>query len=176
MKTDLVILLLSSFILGQMLGGCDRSRHDEPAAQSLTADAKDHDVRKAIESISDLLSKAALENDFETQLKYFTEDAIINPPLGPEAKGKAEIRKGFGKSREVGYAVHSHNTTTRDLWVCGDRVYERGKWGMSQSVAGSRIPKAYHGSYFTIWTVQKDGSYLINYIIFTLDYNPYEGH
>jgi len=175
MKSNSVILLLSSFVLGQMLGGCDKPKHDELATQSVTVNAKDDDVRKTIERISDLLSKAALENDFETQLKYFTEDAIINPPLGPEVRGKAEIRKGFEKSREVGYTVHSHNTTARDLWVCGNRVYERGKWGMSQSVAGSRIPKAYHGSYFAIWIPQKDNSYLIDYMIFTLDYNPYEG-
>ena len=175
MKSQPVIVLLSSIILGQTLGGCDKPVLDQAAPPSATVQTKDDEVRKRIERISDLLSKAALENDFETQLKYFTEDAIINPPLGPEVRGKAEIRKGFEKSREVGYAVHSHNTTTRDLWVCGDRVYERGKWGMSQSVAGSKIPKAYHGSYFTIWIAQGDSSYLIDYIIFTLDYNPYEG-
>jgi hypothetical protein len=95
MKANLVILLLSSFFLGQMLGGCDRSRHNEPGTQYVTISAKDNDVRKAIERTSDLMSKAVIEDDFDTQLKYFTEEAIINPPLGPEVRGKAEIRKGF---------------------------------------------------------------------------------
>jgi ketosteroid isomerase-like protein len=175
MKTSLVILWVASFILCQTLAGCQKPTNDKAVPPSANVQTRDDDVRKKIERISDLLSKAALENDFDAQLKYFTEDAIINPVLGPEVRGKAEIRKGFEKSRKAGYAVHSHNTTTRDIWVCGDRVYERGKWGMSHSLAESRIPKAYHGSYFTIWIAQTDGSYLIDYIIFTLDFNPYEG-
>ena len=102
MKSQPVIVLLSSIILGQTLGGCDKPVLDQAAPPSATVQTKDDEVRKRIERISDLLSKAALENDFETQLKYFTEDAIINPPLGPEVRGKAEIE---GASRRVAKSV-----------------------------------------------------------------------
>jgi hypothetical protein len=70
--------------------------------------------------------------------------------------------------------VHSFNGEIEDLWVCGDRVYERGKWAMSQSTSFHKKPKAYYGSYFEIWKVQKDSTLLIDYMIYTLGFNPFE--
>jgi ketosteroid isomerase-like protein len=176
MKPNVTAPLLCACLFGQILLGCKDARQRQPAEGSVTAKVKDSEVRKTIEEISTLLSKASIANDYETQLKYFTEDAVIEPPLGPAVKGKMEIRKGFGQNIKDSIIVHSHNTTIEELWVCGDKVYDRGKWGLSRTTRGSAIPAAFYGSYFTIWKIQPDGTCLIDYLIYNLDFNPFEGH
>lgn len=168
--------MLCLCLLGYLLLGCENTRQDRTTQESVAAQVKDGEVRKAIEDINTLLSKAVIANEYETQLKYFTEDAVIEPPLGPALKGKMDIRKGFGENVKDSIIVRSHDTTIEELWVCGDKVYETGKWGMSRTSRGSAMPAAFYGSYFTIWKIQNDGSYLIEYLIYNLDFNPFEGH
>jgi len=115
-------------------------------------------------------------NDYDTQLKYFSENAIIVPPLGPVLQGRSDIGEGFEKNAKDNVVVHSFNATIEDFWVCGDRVYERGKWAMAQSSKKSKTPIAFYGSYFQIWRIQQDSSLVIDYNIFTLGFNPFEGH
>jgi hypothetical protein len=129
MKSDILLLKVSWFFLTQIFIGCDNAKQDQPAKQFVDISARNIEVKKKIEEINQSLSKAVIANDYETQLKYFSEDAVIEPPPGPTVKGKSEIRKGFEKNRLENVTFHSHSATTQDLWVCGDRVHEKGKWG-----------------------------------------------
>jgi ketosteroid isomerase-like protein len=175
MKSTAAVLVLNSLFLGHVFIGCDNARQNQPVTQPTTIQAKDIEVRKTIEEIGQLLSKAVIAKDYETQLKYFSENAVIEPPFGPAVKGKKEIQRGVDQNSTDSVTFHSYNTTIEDLWVCGDKVYDKGKWGMSRTSHGSTTPIAFYGSYFVIWKIQQDGSYLIDYIIYNLDFNPYEG-
>jgi len=147
---------------------------DDKGAQNIKNKTTDNSgIRKRIQEITSELNRAVLANDYETQLKYFTDDAAIVPPLGPKVEGKTAIKKAYERNIEEKLVIHSFNATIEDLWQCGDRVYEKGTWAMSQSSKRSKIPKAYHGSYFEIWKVQKDSTILIDYMIYTLGFNPF---
>jgi|GEM_PF-1676434 len=176
MKSKLKIVLLCSFFLSITLASCNDTKSIKPAKNNVVVIGDDEEIKNKIEKITQIINKAVLENDYDTQLKYFTEDAIIVPPLGPAVKGKKEIKNGFDKNVMDKVVLHSFNAAIEDFWVCGNRVYERGKWAMAQSSKLSNKPKAYYGSYFEIWEVQKDSSVLIDYMIYTLGFNPFENN
>jgi ketosteroid isomerase-like protein len=121
-----------------------------------------------------LFDIALLPGDYPTQLRYFTDDAIIAPPLGPLVKGKSSIKEGFERNVRDGVVVLSFNATMEDFWTCGRHVYERGSWAMAQRSSRTDKPRAYYGSYFQIWRTQPDSSLLIEYCIYTLGFNPWE--
>jgi len=131
-------------------------------------------VQHKLEEIGQILNKATLEGDYETLLKYHTDDAIIKADLRPVIKGKSTLREEYEKNKKVGAKIHSFSTTTEAMWICGDEVYERGTFGQTASYKDSSKPIAIYGSYFQIWLKQPDGSYKIKYIIWNLDFNPYE--
>lgn len=170
------ILVLFSFLISILFISCDNKQDNQTTDKSNNLKINDSDIKSKIEKITQILNKAVLSGDYETQLKYFTEDAIIAPPIGPVIKGKNAIRDGFDRNAKENVVLHSFNATIEDLWVCGDRVYERGTWAMAQSSNLSKKPKAYYGSYFEIWKVQSDSSLLIDYMIFTLGFNPFENN
>lgn len=173
MKLFAKIFLLCSF-LSILFISCNNKQDNQTADKINNVPFNDLEIKSKIDKITQALNKAVLENDYETQLKYFTEEAIIAPPIGSVIRGKNAIKDGFDKNVKENVVLHSFNATIEDLWVCGDRVYERGKWAMAQSSNLYKKPKAYYGSYFEIWKVQKDGSLLIDYIIYTLGFNPFE--
>lgn len=173
MKLFARIFLLCSF-LSILFISCYNKQDNQTADKNNSVQFNDIEIRSKIDKITQVLNKAVLENDYETQLKYFTEEAIIAPPIGSVVRGKKAIKDGFDKNVKENVVLHSFNATIEDLWVCGDRVYERGKWAMAQSSNLYKKPKAFHGSYFEIWKVQKDGTLLIDYMIYTLGFNPFE--
>jgi len=176
MKLFNILFLLCFFLISLLFIGCNNQQDNQTVDKINNVPINDLEVRKKIDEINDLLNKAVLAGDYETQLKYFTESAIIAPPIGPVAEGKSAIKDGYEKNVKMKVVFHSFNVTTVDLWVCGDRVYERGKWAFSQSSIKSKNPKAFNGSYFQIWRAQKDSLFLIDYMIYTLDFNPFENH
>ena len=105
-------------------------------------------------------------------LPYYAEDIIVSPGLNPTAKGKTAIKESYEKNRKDGVKYHSFSGTTEEIWECGDRVYERGTFGMSFSYKDHPKPIGYYGSYFTIWQREEDGSLKIKYVIWNLGFNP----
>lgn len=165
-----------SLLIYVLFISCNNTQDNQTVAKINHVQINDLAVRNKIDEINNLLNKAVLAGDYETQLKYFTENAIIAPPIGPIAEGKSAIKDGHEKNKKMKVVFYSFNITTEDFWVCGDRVYERGKWAFSQSSIKSKNPKAFNGSYFQIWRAQKDSSFLIDYMIYTLGFNPFENN
>jgi ketosteroid isomerase-like protein len=174
MKSFTKTLILILPVLTIALVNCESTKNARPINKTINVSGNELEIKKKIEKITQSINKAVLENDYDTQLKYFTENAIIVPPLGPVANGKNAIKDGFERNIKENVVVHSFNATIEDLWVSDNRVYERGKWAMAQSTSRSKIPKAYYGSYFEIWKTQQDSSLLIDYMIYTLGFNPFE--
>jgi ketosteroid isomerase-like protein len=129
-------------------------------------------LQEEIDSINNILDKAMLSGNFEAMLPYYAEDIIVSPGLNPTAKGKTAIKESYEKNRKDGVKYHSFSGTTEEIWECGDRVYERGTFGMSFSYKDHPKPIGYYGSYFTIWQRDGDGSLKIKYVIWNLGFNP----
>jgi ketosteroid isomerase-like protein len=130
------------------------------------------EVRKQIEEINQLLEIAILQGDYETQLSYFTDDVMIDPPVQPVVTGRKAIRDGYEINKKDSVVYNAFDATTEDLWVCNDKVYERGSWGMAIRSKRSPIPEAYSGSYFQIWQLEPDSVFRISFMIYSLDSYP----
>lgn len=135
---------------------------------------KTQELQKKLEAYGDILTKAVLDGDFETILSFHTDDVIIMPDLQPMIKGIKSLREGYEENKRKGVKYHSYSATTQDIWQCGDQIFHRGTFGASISSYESAQPIAFYGSYFSIWEKQRDESYKIKFMIWNLDYNPWE--
>ncbi|MFH0736717.1 MAG: hypothetical protein V1773_19360 [bacterium] len=169
MKPDYKTLLI--FLL---LIGCDNIKEPTPIQKPVSGLNNEEEIIDKIEKTNQLLNKAVLDGDYETQLKYFTQNAIIDPPLDPEIKGKNNLRASFEKNKKENVIFHSFSGTIKNYWVCGNKVYETGQWSLLVSSDKLKKPYAFVGSYFQIWEKQQDDTYLISYNIFTYDFNPFD--
>ncbi len=129
-------------------------------------------VREKLEKIGGILHKAMLERDYETMLKYYADDIIISADFQPTVKSKAAVRDSYEKNKKMEIKYHSFNGNTEDIWESGDKIYERGTFGMSLSYKDHPKPLAYYGSYFTVWQKGSDDSLKIKYFIWNLGFNP----
>jgi ketosteroid isomerase-like protein len=153
-------------ILGIFLNSADPVR-------ALAQDELQEAVKQTKE-INRIIEKAVKESDYETVLKYHTEDVIIKPDFVEAIKGKAELREQYRQNKKIGLKIHAYDGVVEAMWICGDKVYERGIFGMSFSSTERPQPEAAYGSYFQIWEKQEDNSYKVAYLIWNLDYNPFK--
>lgn len=130
-------------------------------------------LKANIEKLNAVFEKAMLAGDFESLLPYYTDDIIIVPDLKPPVIGKEAIREIYKKNKNLGLKYHSFSGTTEDVWECKDKIYERGKFGMSMSSNDHPKPVAYYGSYFNIWQKEKN-SIKLKYLIWNFDFNPFK--
>jgi len=172
MTPSRLITQLLVIILSIPLVTCGQNQPDQKQSNPEQSELKE--IRATIAQINKKMEEAVLANDFATQLSFCTDDIIIDHPLEPPIKGKRALQESQSRGRREGVQYHSFSGTTEDLWVSGDRVYERGIWGMSLTTNTMRRPFAPYGSYFQIWTKRGGDTYRIEYLIFTLDMNPYE--
>jgi ketosteroid isomerase-like protein len=140
----------------------------------LIAQDRLQEITIEIKEINRILEKATMEGDYETLLKYYDQDIIVKPDFSEAVRGKGALREQYRKDKQKGVKIHSFSGVIEALWYCGDEVYERGTFGLSASSDDSPQPTAMYGSYFQIWTKQKDNSYKIKYVIWNLDYNPFK--
>jgi ketosteroid isomerase-like protein len=140
--------------------------------ESLRAQDSMKELRAKIDDIGKKLEAASIRGDYELILSYYADDIIIDHPLEPPIRGKDAARVQIEKGIREGLKYHSFSGTIEDLWECGGKVYERGSWGMSYTSKHTRQPVGAYGSYFEIWMKGDDDSYKIQYLIYTLDFNP----
>jgi ketosteroid isomerase-like protein len=129
---------------------------------------------RKLDEISSLLDRAMIDGDYDTILKYNTDDVVIMPGFSPAIKGKTTLEKAYEKNKKDGLIYHSFSGTSEKRWACGNEIYEYGTFGMAISSKESKRPKAYYGSYFQIWQEIEDGSFKIKYTIWNLDFNPFD--
>ena len=138
-------------------------------AQDLSAEKK-----QKLDEIEVLLEKAMIDGDYETILKYYDDDVIIMPGFDPAIRGINALNKAYEKNKRKGIKYHSFTGNAEKRWMCGNEIFEMGTFGMAISSKDSSQPKAYYGSYFQIWQEYEDGSLIIKYNIWNLDFNPFE--
>lgn len=172
MKLRLVVPQLLALLLSFSLLTCGQKQDDQK--QSIPAQSDLKEIRAKIAQIGMKMQQAVLENDFATQLAFLADDIVIDSPMEPPVRGKTAVQEQEARAQKEGIRYRSFSGTTEDLWVCGERVYERGTWGMSFTTNTMKKPFAAYGSYFEIWTKDASGGYRIQYLVYTFDMNPYE--
>ncbi len=129
------------------------------------------DLEARLEQIGDTIERAMLAGDYDEVLRHFTEDAILDPGLSPALHGREAIRAQYRKIKATGLRYNSFSSRIEEVWTCGDRVYERGTFGLSIEAPQLPRPEAYSGGYFEIW--RRSGTDLeIEYMIWNLDHDP----
>jgi len=139
------------------------SQQNEPSQQ----------IINKLEKVQQTMINAAIDGDYNTAINMYTEDAIIMADFKPALRGKKAIMKQFNEDQKRGVKMHSINANVELRWQADSEIYERGTFGMAISSRTEKKPKAYYGSYFQIWEIQKDGTPKIKFNIWNLDFNPY---
>lgn len=171
MKTYYVVVIVLA--LACLLLSCEIENTPKEVKEETAIDTA-KTLRSMVEKINGVLDKAMLEGDYETLLKYYTEDIIVSPGMNPTVRGKDALKEAYEKNMKKKLKYHSFSGTIEDLWECGDKLYERGTFGMSMTYKDHPKPLAYYGSYFTIWKKVSEDSLKIKYVIWNLDFNPCE--
>jgi ketosteroid isomerase-like protein len=90
------------------------------------------------------------------------------PFLAP-LKGKHALTSYWHNRMAKGSVIEDVSVIILDIWSSEKFVYERGSYQITYKKYQNNI-KAVHGSYFTVWEKQNDGSLKIKYDIANLDH------
>jgi ketosteroid isomerase-like protein len=130
-------------------------------------------IKATLDAMSNELVQATLEGDVETVMSHYTEDSVSMPNYHGILEGSQAIREYQENMYAVGIEFQSMDFTTRDLWKCGDLVYETGAFGVSLTMPGAPEPVTDHGKYMTVWEQQRGGVLKIKTEIWNSDFNPW---
>lgn len=150
--TGIVMLLLISTLYAQLNSSKEEKR-----------------LRSIIEPLNEQFVNAIIEDDLETYLSLYTDDAVVMLPFMSTIEGRNALTVHWHNNMTRGEFVESANVTTIDIWESGNLIYERGSYQITFAEFENK-PKAVYGSYFSVWVKQEDGSYKMKYDISNLDH------
>ena len=161
MKKQLSITVFASCCLALLVLSCEQRQ--QPASDTRAAD------EAAIRGISPTWFKAYSAGDVNSVVALYAEDAVVNAPGTPAARGQAAIREYFKKdiaaSASAGLATNGSPTT--DVGVSGDLGWEWGTFTATNK-SGATVDA---GKYVTVYA-KKDGKWLIIRDIWNSDGPP----
>ncbi len=169
MKTRSILFYLFLCVLVFAFISCDNSKESKQEKKGST---KSPDLEDALKETNRQIENAIYESDYETLLKFYTDDVVCVGNFQPALIGKNAIKENYLKQQKEGTKIHSFKAKAEKIWECGNDIYEYGTYGLSISSNETKHPYAFTGSYFMIWEKQKDKYYLIKYLISNLDFNP----
>ena len=116
-----------------------------------------------INQLSERWLKAYLQGDWEKVASFYTMDAVLMPPNGPEIIGRENIMNWFIEN-ESGYRIQLENT---DIDGRVDLAYVRGRYVLTIPVdSGKTIQDT--GKYLDI-RVKQDGKWFTSRDMFSSD-------
>lgn len=132
------------------------------------------DYTTTVEELNDVLEKAMLENDYESSLALYTDDAYSLPSYSPMLKGIEAIKEQAEKDKEAAYKFTKFELNTLEVWDADDFVIEVGTYSLTMEMPEMPEPYEDNGKYVTIYEVQEDGSLKIKVDTWNSDVNPWE--
>jgi uncharacterized protein (TIGR02246 family) len=111
----------------------------------------------AIRELDAQWPKAALANDLEATVSYYTDDAYLLPPNEPMAIGKKVICESWGRLLGPGVAT-SWTVTKVDVAQAGDIAYLIGVYKLRMNGPDGK-PVEDRGKIMEIWKKQADGKW-----------------
>lgn len=122
--------------LGILVAGCaddqDAARHDTEGARS------------DIEGVNERFETYVAQQQWDSLMTLYTEDAIMMAPGAPSTEGGA-IRQGFAQMGQMG--VTGIDLETVDVEVAANTAYEVGTY----SVKGPNDMEVDQGKYLVVW-------------------------
>jgi ketosteroid isomerase-like protein len=173
-RKHFILVLFFSFLLITLIT-CKNTDNESnrTTKQALITDSLAGEYLTQLQEIGRILNEAVLNGDHETLLKYYTDDIVILANSVPAIKGKEAIRALYEKDREKGLKFHAFSGKPEKMWGSGNKVYEYGTYGAAVSNYETKHPYGFAGSYFTIWQKQKNGTFLMEFVMTNLDHKPY---
>ncbi len=114
--------------------------------------------RAALLHADESWAAAAEAGDIERLFDYWTEDAVIYPPVGPTVEGLDAIREFVRAARaQLGFSL-TWTPTGAEVAGKADIGYTFGRWRRTLDGPGG-TPVVNAGSYVSIWRKQADGTW-----------------
>ena len=114
--------------------------------------------RAALFHADESWAAAAEAGDVDRLFDYWTEDAMIYPPVGPAVEGIEAIREFVRRSRgQEGFTI-AWSPTGAEVSGTADVGYTFGAWDRTAPGPDGTLVSA-GGSYVSIWRKQADGSW-----------------
>jgi len=111
-----------------------------------------------MEGVSDMAMQAFNAGDIDTTLSYYTDDAISLPDQHEAAIGKGALHKLFMTEAEKQVKLRSIKVKEQQVWICGEMIYEAGKYTISFTAPGTRFLFTDYRKSLTVYERQPDGS------------------
>jgi ketosteroid isomerase-like protein len=126
-------------------------------------------VKETIQKINKTFAEASIAGDWDTVFSYYLDDVVVMPHFYQTVKGKEAWMQLQKTAHSDGRKVESASFTTVDLWMCGDLVYEVGRYIMSTTLPRLSHPYSDQGKYLSIWQKQEEGSLRVKLLIWNTD-------
>jgi uncharacterized protein (TIGR02246 family) len=152
-------LVMSLLILGQVT--------------ALSAGEKDS-LMQEVAALGDALAQAMLEDDIDTMLGMYTDDAISLPNFGPRMEGKDAFRKHHDEMAAAGMKIKSFSSDPTNVWAVANQVVEIGVYKIAIDMPGAPETIEDVGKYMTVYVREPDGSLKIKAETWNTDMNPME--
>ncbi len=136
----------------------------QPAADTRAAD------EAAVKDTDAQWSKAAMANDLDGTVSFYSDDASLLPPNAPIATGKAAIRAVWAAMLTPDTTV-SWQVTKADVARSGDMAYVVGTYQITAKNAQGKSQED-HGKLVEVWKKQPDGKWKTVADIFNSDVAP----
>jgi ketosteroid isomerase-like protein len=140
-------LLLPLLALALALTSCERKPDTEG-------------FKKTVDEYNAISSQSLTTADASVVAKYYAENAVEMPPNMAPIRGKEAIEKWMSQVQQSGMKVTSCKFTMSDFGVGGTIGYQYGLYEMTVEGPGMS-PMSDRGTYVSIWSQQKDGSWKI---------------
>jgi uncharacterized protein (TIGR02246 family) len=148
MKRHWSFTVFASCCLALFALNCEQRQ--QPASDTRATD------EAAIRAINPAWFKAYSAGDAESIVALYAEDAVVNPPGAPAARGHAAMREYLKKDLAASAGVTLNAGPTTEDGVSGDLGWEWGTFTVTNK-SGATVDK---GKYVTVYA-KKDGKWLI---------------
>jgi uncharacterized protein (TIGR02246 family) len=112
------------------------------------------DAKSFIEQSNQKWEQAMLNNDFNSVLNLYADDAISLPSYAPMMRGKQEISDAMKKDMEAGNRFTEVDFNTIEVREEGDVAIEIGTYNMTMKMKEGGEDWSDTGKYITVWEKQ----------------------
>jgi len=129
--------------------------------------------KNRIAEMNDMYVKATMNNDINSIVGYYADDAISLQSYSPMLKGKDAIKKHAMEESQSGSKITAFNLNTTDVFGSGDLVYDIGTYTITYEMPQMKEPISDHGKYLTVYKKEPDGSLKVKAETWNSDVNPW---
>ncbi len=129
------------------------------SGRTLAAPADTQNILKALDENQARMVQAFVDRDAEAFATCWTPDIVCAVEELPLIRGREQISSVF-LDAAGGASMHGLEKLNRQLWKCGDYVYETGVYVHRFALTGREQVQSNAKNFVTVWMKQTDGSWL----------------